>query len=187
MLWQLVARAVPFADLTPIQAAFAVAKEDRRPLIPPHTPMDLASLMEQAWNADQLARPSFFFVVQSLASIIRNRFSPANVSLQTVKLANDALQNVAGVNCTVNIGSDVMLFDEEEEGEGGGRMSRNTSRLSLQGLEAAWGGEEGGQGGQGGRGGGGVTKSGLSMALDSFAGEDEARGKLTRGKTAHGL
>ena len=64
VLWQLVARAVPFADLTPIQAAFAVAKEDRRPAIPPHTPVELTRLIEQCWNGDQLARPSFFYIVQ---------------------------------------------------------------------------------------------------------------------------
>ena len=169
-MWQLVARAVPFADLTPIQAAFAVAKEDRRPDIPPHTPVELASLIESCWNGDQIARPSFFFIVQTLASFIRNRFSPANVSLQTVQMANDALANVQGVNCTVNIGSDVMVFGDAVVGDesleaSGASLSRSGSRRSFVGehLYEERGREE-------------PPRSGLSLAMAKHWDGDNRQG-----------
>ena len=165
VLWQLVARGVPFSDLTPIQAAFAVAKEDRRPVIPEHAPAELARLIELCWNGDQIARPSFFVVVQTLASYIRHRFSPANVSLQTVQMANDALANVQGVNCTVNIGADVMVFGEELEGTSAS-IARSGSRRSFVSEE---GYEKSGAGGRG-RGEEGEKRSGLSLAMEGYAG-----------------
>ncbi|GMH74737.1 hypothetical protein TrST_g5911 [Triparma strigata] len=112
VLWQLVARDVPFGNLTPIQAAFAVAKEDRRPQIPPHAKPALAQLISSAWHADQSCRPSFLLLVQSLASLIRDSFDPANVTLKTVALAESALSNVVG-NSTVNVDAGVSLVDDQ--------------------------------------------------------------------------
>lgn len=112
VLWQLVARDVPFGNLTPIQAAFAVAKEDRRPQIPPHVKPALAQLIKSAWHGDQSCRPSFLLLVQSLASLIRDSFDPANVTLNTVALAETALSNVVG-NSTVNVDAGVSLVDDQ--------------------------------------------------------------------------
>lgn len=65
-LWQLITREVPFANLTPIQAAFAVA-EGRRPLIPPSTPRRLQEIIEACWDQDSYRRPSFTYIAMALA------------------------------------------------------------------------------------------------------------------------
>ena len=110
VLWQLVARDVPFSNLSPIQAAFAVAKEDRRPPIPSSTAPALASLIRASWNADQTCRPSFHLLVQSIASLIRDSFDPGGVSLSAVARAEEALSFSYG-NSTVNVDSGVSLVE----------------------------------------------------------------------------
>ena len=108
VLWQLITREVPFKDLTPIQAAFAVAQEDRRPEIPNNTKPQLSRLISMCWHAEQQSRPSFYYIVQTLATFIRESFDPAGVSLRTVAIADSALLSVQG-NSTVNVGPGVSL------------------------------------------------------------------------------
>ena len=112
VLWQLVTRAVPFASLSPIQAAFMVAKEDRRPEIPDGTDEQLARLVKMCWLGEQQSRPSFYYIVQMLASMIRDSFDPFNVSLKTVVRAETALVNVQG-NSTVNVDAGVSLVQDD--------------------------------------------------------------------------
>jgi len=101
VLWQLITREVPFATMTPIQAAFAVA-EGRRPEIPPSTPMRLQEIITACWDQDSQKRPSFTYIAMTLADYARMAFSPANVGAQTLQIANEMLANVEG-NATVNV------------------------------------------------------------------------------------
>ena len=64
VLWQLITREVPFAAMTPIQAAYAVA-EGRRPTIPPTTPRRLQEIIVACWDQDQAKRPSFTYVAMA--------------------------------------------------------------------------------------------------------------------------
>jgi serine/threonine protein kinase len=100
-LWQLITREVPFATMTPIQAAYAVA-EGRRPTIPSSTPRRLQEIILSCWDHDSRKRPSFTFVAMALADYVRTKFSPASVGAQTLQIANDMLANVEG-NSTVNV------------------------------------------------------------------------------------
>lgn len=101
VLWQLITREVPFATMTPIQAAFAVA-EGRRPEIPPSTPQRLQEIMTACWDQDSQKRPSFTYIAMALADYARLAFSPANVGAQTLQIANEMLANVEG-NSNVNV------------------------------------------------------------------------------------
>uniref|UniRef100_A0A7S2Y8D6 Mitogen-activated protein kinase kinase kinase n=1 Tax=Entomoneis paludosa TaxID=265537 RepID=A0A7S2Y8D6_9STRA len=65
-LWQLITREIPFATLTPIQAAYAVA-EGRRPTIPSSTPRRLREIIEACWEHDSYRRPSFTYIAMALA------------------------------------------------------------------------------------------------------------------------
>eukprot|EP00520_Triparma_pacifica_P005893 CAMPEP_0118649546 /NCGR_PEP_ID=MMETSP0785-20121206/9762_1 /TAXON_ID=91992 /ORGANISM="Bolidomonas pacifica, Strain CCMP 1866" /LENGTH=873 /DNA_ID=CAMNT_0006541843 /DNA_START=337 /DNA_END=2958 /DNA_ORIENTATION=+ len=112
VLWQLITRDVPFASLSPIQAAFMVAKEDRRPKIPSNTDDELARLVTMCWHGEQQSRPSFYYVVQILATMIRDNFNPFTVSLKTVMRAETALVNVQG-NSTVNVDAGVSLVQDD--------------------------------------------------------------------------
>ena len=100
-LWQLITREIPFATMTPIQAAYAVA-EGNRPTIPASTPRPLREIIEACWDQDSRRRPSFTYVAMSLAEYAKVSFSPANVGAQTLQIANEMLANVEG-NSTVNV------------------------------------------------------------------------------------
>ena len=100
-LWQLITREVPFASMTPIQAAYAVA-EGRRPEIPQSTPRRLQEIITACWDQDSLRRPSFTYVAMALADYAKMAFSPANVGALTLQIANEMLSNVEG-NSTVNV------------------------------------------------------------------------------------
>jgi serine/threonine protein kinase len=100
-LWQLITRDVPFAAMTPIQAAFRVAQGDRPP-IPDDIPRRLREIVVACWDADSYKRPSFTWIAMALADYAKDAFSPANVGTQTLMIANEMLANVEG-NATVNV------------------------------------------------------------------------------------
>jgi serine/threonine protein kinase len=100
-LWQLITREVPFASMTPIQAAYAVA-EGRRPEIPVTTPRRLQEIIRCCWDQDSHRRPSFTYVAMALADYAKMAFSPANVGTLTLQIANEMLATVEG-NSTVNV------------------------------------------------------------------------------------
>ena len=100
-LWQLVTREVPFASMTPIQAAYSVA-EGRRPVIPESTPNRLKEIITACWDQDAGRRPSCTYIAMALADYAKMAFSPANVGAQTLQIANEMLANVDG-NSTINV------------------------------------------------------------------------------------
>jgi len=101
VLWQLITREIPFATLTPIQTAYAVA-EGQRPDIPSSIPKRLRQIITDCWNADSGKRPSFTYITMALADYAKMAFDPANVGSHTVQIANSVLANVPG-NSTVNV------------------------------------------------------------------------------------
>lgn len=100
-LWQLITREIPFARMTPIQAAYAVA-EGRRPAIPASTPRRLQEIITSCWDQDSHKRPSFTYIAMALADYAKMAFSPANVGALTLQIANEMLATVEG-NSTVNV------------------------------------------------------------------------------------
>ena len=59
LVWEMVSYRVPFEELTPVQAAFAVAKEAKRPPIPRGCPPSISHMVDQCWSQDAAHRPSF--------------------------------------------------------------------------------------------------------------------------------
>lgn len=100
-LWQLITRQVPFASMTPVQAAYAVA-EGRRPEIPQQTPPRLKEIIEACWDQNCHKRPSFTYIAMALADYVKMSFSPASVGAQTLQIANDMLATVEG-NSNINV------------------------------------------------------------------------------------
>jgi serine/threonine protein kinase len=100
-LWQLISREVPFATMTPIQAAYAVA-EGRRPPMSESTPRQLRDIISACWDQDSRKRPSFTYIAMALADYAKMAFSPAAIGAQTLNIANEMLASVEG-NSTVNV------------------------------------------------------------------------------------
>ncbi|KAF0718210.1 Aste57867_1837 [Aphanomyces stellatus] len=50
ILWEMIAKDQPFKGLSPIQAAFAVARQGTRPAFPDNTPPCLRTLVDQCWH-----------------------------------------------------------------------------------------------------------------------------------------
>uniref|UniRef100_A0A0D9UY02 Protein kinase domain-containing protein n=1 Tax=Leersia perrieri TaxID=77586 RepID=A0A0D9UY02_9ORYZ len=66
LLWEMVSGRIPFDDLTPLQAAYAVATRHARPIIPPECPMALRPLIEQCCALQPEKRPDFWQIVKTL-------------------------------------------------------------------------------------------------------------------------
>ncbi|KAL4151390.1 hypothetical protein PRNP1_008335 [Phytophthora ramorum] len=56
----------PFRGLTPIQAAFAVARQQMRPALPRQTPVKIGELIEHCWHHDPARRPDFGSILEAL-------------------------------------------------------------------------------------------------------------------------
>ncbi|XP_023003175.1 serine/threonine-protein kinase HT1-like [Cucurbita maxima] len=66
MLWEMVAGAIPYQDMTPIQAAFAVVNKNLRPVVSSDCPLAMRALIEQCWSVNPEKRPDFWQVVKVL-------------------------------------------------------------------------------------------------------------------------
>jgi len=69
LLWEVASGgAVPYAGLTPLQAAIGVMQRGLRPAGHAHPP--LAPIMEACWAADPTSRPAFSVLVQQLEALL---------------------------------------------------------------------------------------------------------------------
>ncbi|GAB2251634.1 hypothetical protein Droror1_Dr00004481 [Drosera rotundifolia] len=66
VLWEILTALIPFADLTPEQAAFAVCQKNARPPLPPNCPRTLSDLIKRCWAANPERRPHFDEIVSIL-------------------------------------------------------------------------------------------------------------------------
>ncbi|CAA0825107.1 Protein kinase superfamily protein [Striga hermonthica] len=66
ILWELVAGAIPYEDMTPIQAAFAVVNKNLRPAVPKDCAPAMKALVEQCWSLHPDKRPEFWQIVKVL-------------------------------------------------------------------------------------------------------------------------
>ncbi|GFP96331.1 serine/threonine-protein kinase ht1 [Phtheirospermum japonicum] len=66
ILWELVAGTIPYEDMTPIQAAFAVVNKNLRPCVPRDCSPAMKALIEQCWCLHSEKRPEFWQIVKVL-------------------------------------------------------------------------------------------------------------------------
>ncbi|OAY72347.1 Serine/threonine-protein kinase HT1 [Ananas comosus] len=66
VLWELITGMLPFANMTAVQAAFAVVNKGVRPIVPPDCPPSLGEIMTRCWDANPDARPPFTEIVAML-------------------------------------------------------------------------------------------------------------------------
>ncbi|XP_019169329.1 PREDICTED: serine/threonine-protein kinase HT1-like isoform X2 [Ipomoea nil] len=66
ILWEMLTGFVPYEDMTPMQAAFAVVNKNMRPKIPGDCPPAMKALIEQCWSMHAKKRPEFWQIVKVL-------------------------------------------------------------------------------------------------------------------------
>ncbi|KAM7254941.1 hypothetical protein ACFE04_020182 [Oxalis oulophora] len=66
ILWEMVAGKIPYDDMNPVQAAFAVVNKNLRPVIPVGCPPCMKALIEQCWSLQPDKRPEFWQVMKVL-------------------------------------------------------------------------------------------------------------------------
>uniref|UniRef100_A0A0D9WIR4 Protein kinase domain-containing protein n=1 Tax=Leersia perrieri TaxID=77586 RepID=A0A0D9WIR4_9ORYZ len=69
LLWELVSGSIPYEEMTPLQAAFAVVNKNLRPVIPSSCPAPLRLLIQQCWSCLPEKRPEFSQIVQILKNL----------------------------------------------------------------------------------------------------------------------
>lgn len=69
LLWEMVARKLPYFGMQPMQVGIAVLQQGMRPPIPPKCPLPLAKLMRACWDNDPRRRPSFAQLVTALEAM----------------------------------------------------------------------------------------------------------------------
>lgn len=66
ILREMVTGAIPYEEMTPIQAAFAVVNKNTRPPIPDDCPAALKALIELCWSLHPEKRPEFWQIIKVL-------------------------------------------------------------------------------------------------------------------------
>lgn len=66
LLWEMLTGAIPYEDMTPVQAAFAVVSKNLRPVLPAGCPEAMRVLIEQCWSTLPEKRPEFWQIVKVL-------------------------------------------------------------------------------------------------------------------------
>ncbi|KAG6544341.1 hypothetical protein Mapa_014175 [Marchantia paleacea] len=77
MIWEVLTGEVPYAGLTPLQAAIGVVQRGLRPVMPPSVPPKLAGLAELCWHQNPEQRPEFNEAVTILEELMKPSFKKA--------------------------------------------------------------------------------------------------------------
>lgn len=86
ILWEMVSGSIPYEDMTPIQAAYAVVNKNLRPAFPKSCPPAMRALIEQCWSLQPEKRPEFWQVVKVL-----EQFESSLAHDGTLKMVQNAI------------------------------------------------------------------------------------------------
>ncbi|XP_019169859.1 PREDICTED: serine/threonine-protein kinase HT1-like [Ipomoea nil] len=81
LLWELVTGCIPYEDMTPVQAAFAVVNKNMRPTIPVECPPAMKALIEHCWSLHPENRPEFWQIVKILEQFESSLANDGTLSL----------------------------------------------------------------------------------------------------------
>ncbi|XP_061341542.1 serine/threonine/tyrosine-protein kinase HT1-like [Gastrolobium bilobum] len=81
ILWEMLTGTIPYEDMNPIQAAFAVVNKNSRPVIPSDCPSAMRALIEQCWSLQPDKRPEFWQIVKVLEQFESSLARDGNLTL----------------------------------------------------------------------------------------------------------
>lgn len=74
VLWELLTGKLPYANMTPLQAAVSVVQQGMRPAIPRNTHPLLVELLEKCWQQEPCLRPEFSEITEILQCMTKKIF-----------------------------------------------------------------------------------------------------------------
>ncbi|KAJ0261435.1 hypothetical protein HA466_0045590 [Hirschfeldia incana] len=89
VLWEMVAGAIPYEEMNPIQAAFAVVHKNIRPAVPGDCPAAMKALVEQCWSVAPDKRPEFWQIVKVLEEFEDSLDREGCLNLASNKICKD--------------------------------------------------------------------------------------------------
>ncbi|CAJ2678558.1 unnamed protein product [Trifolium pratense] len=89
ILWEMLTGTLPYEDMTPIQAAFAVVNKNSRPVIPSNCQPAMRALIEQCWSLHPDKRPEFWQIVKVLEQFESSLARDGTLTLQQNPLCQD--------------------------------------------------------------------------------------------------
>lgn len=89
ILWELIAGTIPYQDMTPIQAAFAVVHKNLRPVMPADCPPAMKALIEQCWSLQPEKRPDFWQIVKVLEQFEASLIHDGTLNLVPYSIFHD--------------------------------------------------------------------------------------------------
>lgn len=84
VLWELLTNRMPFEGMSNLQAAYAAAFKQERPILGEEIPPDLAFLVQSSWVEDPNMRPSFGQIIRMLNEYLLTHASPPTSSSDAV-------------------------------------------------------------------------------------------------------
>nr|GMC67705.1 serine/threonine-protein kinase STY17-like [Ipomoea batatas] len=69
VVWELLTGEIPYAFLTPLQAALGVVQQGLRPTVPKDTHPKIVELLEKCWQPDPNQRPEFSEILEILNQV----------------------------------------------------------------------------------------------------------------------
>jgi serine/threonine protein kinase len=118
-LWQMITKEVPFAGMTPIQAAFQVANGARPPLTE-LIPRPMQKIISSCWQQDPQKRPSFTLLTAELCSLVDTRHEIRRTTRAIPKHVTATVNGNQNMNVNVCalplvMGAVIPFGDEEDE------------------------------------------------------------------------
>ncbi|CAM9000736.1 unnamed protein product [Rhodiola kirilowii] len=89
ILWEMISGSIPYEDMTPIQAAYAVVNKKLRPVIPDVCPPAMKALIEQCWSSKPDKRPDFWQIVKVLETFHSSLARDGTLSLTQNPICHD--------------------------------------------------------------------------------------------------
>ncbi|CAK9178373.1 unnamed protein product [Ilex paraguariensis] len=86
VLWELLTGKLPYAHLTPLQAAVGVVQKGLRPTIPKHTHPKIVELLEKCWQQDPYLRPEFSEIIEILQDMAKTVVEEERASKRRTQL-----------------------------------------------------------------------------------------------------
>ncbi|VFQ81651.1 unnamed protein product [Cuscuta campestris] len=81
IMWEMVTGYIPYEDMIPVQAAFAVINKNMRPTIPVDCPSAMKALIEHCWSSQPENRPEFWQIVKILEQFESSLANDGTLSL----------------------------------------------------------------------------------------------------------